>query len=85
MCEASIRNLPNLVDLKLNDNKLDRIPIFHGLISLEVLDLANNEIREITLAALQALPNLTHLDLSRNMIIAIGPNSFPKQNSVQKL
>lgn len=85
ICEQGIRNLPNLVDLKLKDNKLERIPILHGLISLEVLDLSNNEIREITLAALQALPNLKHLDLSRNMILAIALNSFPKENRIQKL
>lgn len=85
MCEQGIRNLPNLIDLKLNENKLERIPIMHGIISLETLELANNEIREITLAALQALPNLKHLDLSRNMILTIGTNSFPKENKIQKL
>lgn len=85
MCEQGIRNLPNLVDLKLNENKLDRIPIFHGLTSLEILILTNNQIHEISVAALQALPRLTHLDLSRNLIMTIGPNSFPKQNAIQKL
>lgn len=85
MCELSIRNLPNLVDLKLNENILQRLPIFHGLISLETLELMNNEIHEITLSALQALPKLKHLDLSRNMILAIGPNSFPNQNTIHKL
>lgn len=85
MCEQSIRNLPNLIDLKLNENKLERIPILHGLTSLETLELANNEIREITLVALQLLPKLKHLDLSRNMILAITTNSFPKENNIQKL
>lgn len=85
MCEQGIRNLPNLVDLNLNDNKLGRIPIFYGVPALETLELANNEIGEITLAALQPLPNLKHLDLSRNMILAIATNSFPKQNNIQKL
>ncbi|XP_031617130.1 leucine-rich repeats and immunoglobulin-like domains protein 2 isoform X2 [Contarinia nasturtii] len=84
-CEQSIRNLPNLVNLTLKGNELERIPILRGLISLEKLDLANNEIREITMAALQALPALKHLDLSRNMIHAIGLNSFPKENRIQKL
>ncbi|XP_055300618.1 leucine-rich repeats and immunoglobulin-like domains protein 2 isoform X2 [Sitodiplosis mosellana] len=85
MCEQGIRNLPNLIDLNLNDNKLERIPIMHGVAALETLELANNEIGEITLAALQLLPNLKHLDLSRNMILAIATNSFPKQNNIQKL
>lgn len=85
ICEEGIRNLPNLIDLKLNDNKLERIPIFHGLIALETLELANNEIREISLAALQLLPNLRHLDLSRNFIVEIATNSFPKDNILQKL
>lgn len=77
--------MENLVDLRLTENKLERLPIFLGLISLEILELANNEIREITSVALQALPKLTHLDLSRNMILAIGPNSFPQHNVIQKL
>lgn len=85
MCEMSIRNLPNLVDLKLNENKLQRMPILHGLTALEVLELVNNEIHEISVQALQLLPKLKHLDLSRNMILAIGPNSFPNQNRIQKL
>lgn len=85
ICEEGIRNLPNLIDLKLNDNKLERIPIFHGLIALETLELANNEIREISLAALQLLPNLRHLDLGRNFIVEIATNSFPKDNILQKL
>lgn len=85
MCEQSIRNLPNLVDLNLNDNKLGRLPILEGVTALETLELANNEIGEITLAALQPLPNLKHLDLSRNIILAIATNSFPKQNNIQKL
>lgn len=85
MCEQGIRNLPNLVDLNLNDNKLGRMPVFVGVTALETLELANNEIGEITLAALQPLPNLKHLDLSRNTILAIATNSFPKQNNIQKL
>lgn len=85
ICEQGIRNLPNLVKLKLNENKLERMPIFHGLTSVETLELANNEIHEISLAALQQLPNLKHLDLSRNMILAITTNSFPNENRIQKL
>lgn len=85
MCEQIIGNLPNLVELKLNENKLQRMPIFHGLFSLKKLELANNEISEISLNALLVLPRLTHLDLSRNMIDSIASNSFPKENFIQKL
>lgn len=84
-CEMNIINLPNLAVLKLNENKLQQIPIFRGLISLRTLDLSNNEIREINADALRLLPKLTLLNLSRNFIVRIGPNTFPKENALQKL
>lgn len=85
MCEQSIRRLTGLKDLNLNENRLTRMPIFHGLIALETLKLANNEIQEITSSALQALPKLVELNLSRNFIKTIGSNTFPRTNLLQKL
>lgn len=83
-CEKNIENLPNLIILKLTENKLIRIPIFHGLILLETLVLSNNRISRINLTALEALPKLTQLDLSRNMIKTIGHNTFPKRKMLFK-
>lgn len=84
-CAASIRSLNNLIDLRLNQNKLTRVPLFVGLVSLQTLELANNEIREISSESLMALPQLTHLDLSRNLIHTIAPNTFFKGNALRKL
>lgn len=84
-CTASIRNLSNLVELKLNQNKLTRIPLFVGLISLQRLDLASNQIDEISSDALMALPQLNHLDLSRNAIHTIAPGTFYRGNRLRKL
>lgn len=84
-CEENIRNLADLVKLHLNENKLLRIPVFVGLQSLERLVIANNQIREISSNALLALPQLNHLDLSRNFIHTISPNTFPKKNFLEKL
>lgn len=84
-CAASVRNLNNLIDLRLNHNKLTRVPVFVGLVSLQTLELANNEIHEISNESLMALPQLTHLDLSRNLIHTIAPNTFFKGNVLQKL
>lgn len=84
-CAASIRNLNNLIDLRLNQNKLTRVPLFVGLVSLQMLELANNQIQEISYESLMALPRLTHLDLCRNSIHTIAPNTFFKGNALQKL
>lgn len=84
-CAASILNLSNLIELRLNQNKLTRIPLFVGLVSLQTLEMANNEIQEISNDSLMALPQLTHLDLSRNLIHTIAPNTFFKGNALQKL
>lgn len=84
-CAASIQNLNNLIELRLNQNKITRVPFFVGLVSLKTLELANNEIREISSESLMALPQLIHLDLSRNLIHAIAPNTFFKGNVLQKM
>lgn len=81
-CERSITNL-NLVDLQINSNKIRRMPIFVGLPLLETLKLADNEIKEISEDALKAVPTLVHLDLSRNSIHALAPNSFFAGNSLK--
>lgn len=84
-CEENIKNLEILSELKLNANKLQRMPVFRGLISLRTLELSNNEIREIAMVALRALQSLEVLNLSRNLIVKIGPGTFPKVNVLQKL
>lgn len=85
VCEKNIKSLRSLIDLRLNQNKLTRLPLFHGLFSLQILELSDNEITEITATALAALPKLTHLNLSRNLIHFIAANSFPKDNLLQKM
>lgn len=85
MCEQNIRDSTNLMALRVNNNKLMRIPVFHGLMSLEKLELMHNEIRAIAITALRALPKLTYLDLSGNRILNIEANVFPKINALQKL
>lgn len=84
-CEQKIGNLSKLSDLKLNQNKLTRFPVFVGLQLLDTLELSNNDIQMITAEALMAVPKLTFLDLSRNAIKTILPNSFPKGNLLQKM
>lgn len=85
LCEQNIRNVKNLMAVRVNNNKLTRIPVLQGLVSLEKLELMNNEIRTIAIAALRALPKLTYLDLSGNKILNIDTNAFPKINALQKL
>lgn len=71
--------------MRINSNKIQRMPIFIGLINLETLELADNEIREISNDALKAIPRLMQLDLSRNAIHSIASNSFFISNSLKKL
>lgn len=85
LCEQNIRNVKSLMAMRVNNNKLTRIPVLHGLVSLEKLELMNNEIRTVAIAALRALPKLTYLDLSGNKILNIDTNAFPKINALQKL
>lgn len=85
MCEQNIRDAKNLLALRVNNNKLTRIPVFRGLVLLEKLELMHNEIRAIAITALRALPKLTYLDLSGNRILNIEANVFPKMNALQKL
>lgn len=85
MCERNIRDVAYLMALRVNNNKLTRIPVFHGLTALEKLELMNNAIRVISIAAIRALPKLSYLDLSGNRIVTIETNAFPKVNALQKV
>lgn len=84
-CERSIGNLTNLEKLGLSHNQLTKFPIFIGLNALQTLSLANNDIKIIATEALLAIPQLKHLDLSRNSIKTILPNSFPSGNILEKM
>lgn len=85
MCERNIRDVANLMALRVNNNRLARMPVFNGLRSLEKLELMNNEIRAISIAAVRALPKLSYLDLSGNRIMSVETSPFPKVNALQKL
>lgn len=78
-----IKNLPVLQELKLNKNRLHRIPKFVGFGQLEKLSLAHNRIDRITSESLELLVSLQFLDLSRNNIKSIQPNSFPPANNLK--
>lgn len=77
--------MTKLKDLKLHKNRLQKFPIFIGLTTLQTLQLSSNKIETIELAALMALPQLTTLDLSRNSIKTVLPNSFPVNNHIIQL
>ncbi|XP_027039274.1 lutropin-choriogonadotropic hormone receptor-like [Pocillopora damicornis] len=66
--EGSLQNLKNLKDLTLKGNKIQSLPsrTFEGVEYLEVLNLAENEIRYIAEDAFAPFEMIKFLDLSNN-------------------
>lgn len=78
--------IPSPIFLRnLKKNHLTRIPQFHGLVSLEKLNLAHNRIQIISKEALLSLPSLREIDLGKNRIKSILPSSFPIGNQLNLL
>lgn len=82
---TNVRNLPGLTILKINRNQLKEFPVFYGLNYLEDLFLTNNKIEVISTVGLNALPRLKNLDLTRNVIKRIHPETFTYPNKLQFL
>lgn len=80
-----VGNASALVELKLRTNRLQKFPVFRGLAGLRTLQLAYNRIEVISPEALLALPGLVSLDLSKNLIKLVLPNSFPTVNKLRNL
>lgn len=80
-----IGNRTKLKELNLSKNQLHQIPVFRGLFDLTKLQLAHNQIEAIGAEALLALPKLNSLDLSKNRIVAVLPNSFPSSSNMVNL
>ncbi|CBY11832.1 unnamed protein product [Oikopleura dioica] len=73
---GEFENLPQLIELKLSDNSLTKIPDLRKVPSLVLLHLANNLITSLNGSILR-LPNLTHLDLSGNSIKTVTRLRLP--------
>lgn len=69
----------------LKRNQLESVPVFIGLNALKQLNLANNRIQRISSEALEALPKLKTLDLSRNFLHALESSYFPFSNRLAHL
>lgn len=53
--------------------------------SLKHLNLAHNSIKTIDITSLEQLKSLNTLDLKKNVIRTLAPNTFPVENSLTKL
>lgn len=80
-----IGNRTKLKELNLSKNRLQKIPVFRGLADLIKLELSHNQIEVISQEALLALPKLNSLDLSKNRIKLVLPNSFPSSSNLVNL
>lgn len=70
-----VREMPNLYTLLLSDNKITRLgDALANATQLQVLDLDNNDLREIPLAALTACSQLEELHIRGNNIKYLPTN-----------
>lgn len=69
----SLGILPHLVDLKLRENGLEDIDegAFHGVGSLQLLDLSGNNLTIVDRITFRHLSGLLHLDLSCNQLTEV--------------
>ncbi|XP_059615455.1 leucine-rich repeats and immunoglobulin-like domains protein 3 [Phlebotomus argentipes] len=80
-----VANLSTLRELKLNKNRLQHIPLFEGLHHLTALSLSHNRIEMVDAEALERLPKLQHLDISRNLITHLPRDTFPTASRIRSL
>lgn len=80
-----VGNASGLTELKLRTNSLQKFPVFRGLGGLKTLQLSYNRIEVISPEALLALPALVSLDLNKNLIKVVLPNSFPTSNRLRNV
>lgn len=74
--------LPNLKEVKLDNNQIKKLENIHGISMLKTLELFKNQIEEIEL---ENLPTLTNLDLSHNKLEADDLTAIAKINSLETL
>uniref|UniRef100_A0A8C7IML9 Leucine rich repeats and immunoglobulin like domains 2 n=1 Tax=Oncorhynchus kisutch TaxID=8019 RepID=A0A8C7IML9_ONCKI len=79
--EGVFSSLANLRSLDIRDNEIswaieDSIGVFVGMKKLNTLILQQNKIKSITKKAFEGLEALEHLDLSKNGIMSIHPDSL---------
>lgn len=73
--EFHLRELPNLVTLRLHDNLLGNfssLKLFENLSSLEVLDLSDNIMTEIDMRMLEIFTSLKEINLERNFLAKLS-------------
>ncbi|KAK3605813.1 hypothetical protein CHS0354_002430 [Potamilus streckersoni] len=83
--ESAFRNLPSLKDLKLNNNKLEEIPVFRDNPNLLSLELNHNRIHTIDMQPLTFLTSLESLQITHNDIMHLSKESFPANLTLKKL
>lgn len=78
--------LPNLIEISLRDNRLLTFPNLGGIIPhdrIEELELAGNSIESIPITALDAMPSLDFLTVSKNNLTSFPPiDKHPKLRTV---
>ena len=65
-----------LKDLKLSGNGIQTLADFPAFNALEILDLSNNKLTELSATVFAKLPRLNHLYLSDNRLARIDPATF---------
>ncbi|XP_055772919.1 leucine-rich repeats and immunoglobulin-like domains protein 2 isoform X1 [Salvelinus fontinalis] len=83
--EGVFSSLANLRSLDIRNNEIswaieDSIGVFVGMKKLNTLILQRNKIKSITKEAFESLEELEHLDLSKNGIMSIHPDSLSHMN-----
>jgi Leucine-rich repeat (LRR) protein len=82
--ESSIGKLTNLKFLKLDRNRIEKLPDdISNLINLEILDLSDNNLTDIT--SLTPLAKLWYLNIVNNQVVKVNIANMIQMKSLKKL
>lgn len=83
----SFEELPQLIDLDLSKNKIQKLPskVFEKLGNLKNLDLSDNEITTLAFDVIPAKNNIENFNMQQNRLAKIDPRIFKRLFNVETI